>query len=86
MRTMGELGVTGVIEVPPAGTLAGLVKRALPGVETVALKTPADLEAARDLVGPPRQRGTAGRLPDLADAGRAEQGHLPRRRPARGHA
>lgn len=50
MRTMGELGVTGVIEVPPAGTLTGLVKRALPGVETVALKTPADLDAARDLV------------------------------------
>lgn len=50
MNTMAELGVTGVIEVPPAGTLTGLIKRALPGVETVALKTPADLEAARDLV------------------------------------
>ena len=50
MQTMGELGVTGLIEVPPAGTLAGLVKRALPGVEIVALKTPDDLEAARDLV------------------------------------
>ena len=50
MRTMGELGVTGVIEVPPAGTLTGLIKRALPGVETVALKTPDDLDAARDLV------------------------------------
>ena len=49
MRTMGDLGVTGVIEVPPAGTLTGLIKRALPGVETVALKTPDDLEAARDL-------------------------------------
>lgn len=49
MRTMGELGVTGVIEVPPAGTLTGLIKRALPGVETIALKTPQDLDAARDL-------------------------------------
>ena len=49
MRTMGELGVTGVIEVPPAGTLTGLIKRSLPGVETVALKTPDDLEAVRDL-------------------------------------
>ena len=85
MRTMGELGVTGVIEVPPAGTLTGLVKRALPGVETVALKTPDDLEAARDLVGPARQRRTAGRLAVLADAGRARQGHHPGRRPARGH-
>lgn len=50
IQTMRELGVTGVIEVPPAGTLTGLVKRALPGVETVALKTPDDLEAARALV------------------------------------
>jgi [acyl-carrier-protein] S-malonyltransferase len=50
MDTMGELGVTAVIEVPPAGTLAGLVRRALPGVEVVALKTPDDLEAARNLV------------------------------------
>ena len=50
METMGELGVSAVIEVPPAGTLAGLVKRALPGVEVVALKSPDDLDAARDLV------------------------------------
>jgi [acyl-carrier-protein] S-malonyltransferase len=50
MRTMGELGVTALIEVPPAGTLAGLAKRALPGIEIVALKTPDDIEAARDLV------------------------------------
>jgi [acyl-carrier-protein] S-malonyltransferase len=50
MTAMGELGVTGVIEVPPAGTLTGLIKRALHGVETVALKTPDDLGAARDLV------------------------------------
>ena len=50
MQTMAELGVTGVIEVPPAGTLTNLIKRAIPGIETVALKTPADLEAARDLV------------------------------------
>jgi len=50
MATMGELGVTGVLELPPAGTLTGLVRRALPGVETVALKTPDDLAAAADLV------------------------------------
>lgn len=49
MQAMADLGVTGVIEVPPAGTLTALIKRALPDVETVALKTPADLEAARDL-------------------------------------
>ena len=39
-----------MIELPPAGTLVGLAKRAMPGVETVALKTPDDLEAARALV------------------------------------
>jgi [acyl-carrier-protein] S-malonyltransferase len=50
MRTMGDLGVTAVIEVPPAGTLTGLIKRALPGIEAVALKTPDDLPAALDLV------------------------------------
>lgn len=50
MRTMSELGVTALIEVPPAGTLAGLAKRSLPGIEIVALKTPDDLDAARDLV------------------------------------
>jgi [acyl-carrier-protein] S-malonyltransferase len=55
MRTMADLGVTAVIELPPAGTLANLVKRNLPGVETLALKTPADLDAARRLV---EQHGT----------------------------
>ena len=50
MKTLGDLGVTAVIELPPAGTLVGLVKRALPGVETLALKTPADLDAARVLI------------------------------------
>jgi [acyl-carrier-protein] S-malonyltransferase len=50
MDTMRELGVTGLLELPPAGALAGLAKRALPGVEIVALKTPDDLPAARALV------------------------------------
>lgn len=50
MRSMADLGVTAVIEVPPAGTLVGLIKRALPGVETLALKTPDDLDAARALI------------------------------------
>ncbi|GAB2928864.1 MULTISPECIES: ACP S-malonyltransferase [Streptomyces] len=50
METFKELGVTGLIEVCPGGTLTGLAKRALPGVRTVALKTPADLDAARELI------------------------------------
>ena len=44
------MGVTAVLELPPAGTLTGLARRALPGVETLALRTPEDLDAARDLV------------------------------------
>jgi len=53
MRTLRDLGVTGIIELPPAGTLAGLVKRELKGdnaPEIVTLNTPADLAAARDLI------------------------------------
>ncbi|KAB7744695.1 acyltransferase domain-containing protein [Nostocoides sp. F2B08] len=50
METLRELGTTAIIEVPPAGTLTNLAKRALPGVETVALRTPDDLEKAHRLV------------------------------------
>lgn len=50
METMVKAGVTGVIEVSPAGTLAGLAKRGMSGVEIVALKSPADLEAANSLI------------------------------------
>ena len=50
MQTMLDLGVTGLIELPPAGTLVGLAKRAMPGVECVSLKTPEDMPAALDLI------------------------------------
>jgi [acyl-carrier-protein] S-malonyltransferase len=50
MQTMGTLGVTALIELPPAGTLTGLAKRAMRGVELVSLRTPADLEAAHALL------------------------------------
>ncbi|MFJ3333257.1 ACP S-malonyltransferase [Streptomyces sp. NPDC086766] len=50
METFKELGATALIEVCPGGTLTGLAKRALPGVKTLALKTPDDLDAARELV------------------------------------
>lgn len=46
MATLVQRGVTGVIELAPAGTLAGLAKRGMPGVKTVAVKTPDDLTAA----------------------------------------
>ena len=52
MKTIRELGVTAIIELPPAGTLVGLAKRELKdtGVELLALKTPEDLDKARDLI------------------------------------
>lgn len=51
MATLGELGVTAVLELPPAGTLVGLVKRDLKGTATLALKSPDDLDAAVELIG-----------------------------------
>ncbi|GAA4706902.1 malonyl CoA-acyl carrier protein transacylase [Pseudonocardia yuanmonensis] len=50
MATLGELGVTAVLELPPAGTLVGLVRRDLKGVKTLALKTPDDLDKAVALI------------------------------------
>ncbi|MEE1818256.1 ACP S-malonyltransferase [Streptomyces sp. SP18ES09] len=50
METFQALGAKALIEVCPGGTLTGLAKRALPGVATVALKTPDDLDAARTLI------------------------------------
>lgn len=49
-ETLAAMGVTGLLELAPGGVLTGLARRALPGVETVALRTPADLDAAYDLV------------------------------------
>lgn len=48
MESLVQLGVTGAIELPPAGTLVGLLKRATPSIETFALKSPEDLSAALD--------------------------------------
>jgi [acyl-carrier-protein] S-malonyltransferase len=50
METFQALGVTDLIELCPGGTLTGLAKRALPGVRTLAIKTPDDLDAARALI------------------------------------
>ncbi|MDP9443110.1 MAG: ACP S-malonyltransferase, partial [Actinomycetota bacterium] len=59
MQTMQDLGVTGLVEMPPAGTLAGIAKRALPDVEVFALKTPNQLDEARSFVD---KHGTASLL------------------------
>jgi [acyl-carrier-protein] S-malonyltransferase len=62
MRTMSRLGVTAIIELPPAGTLTGLARRMLPGVALLALKHPDKLTDARALAaehGPAREDAAA---------------------------
>ena len=51
MEAMKKLGITGVIELPPAGTLVGLLKRGAPEIETFALKSADDLSAAKEFAG-----------------------------------
>ncbi|CAH0185256.1 Malonyl CoA-acyl carrier protein transacylase [Microbacterium sp. Bi98] len=46
MASFADQGITGLIELAPAGALTGLAKRGLRGVPTVAVKTPDDLDAA----------------------------------------
>jgi [acyl-carrier-protein] S-malonyltransferase len=48
LETMAELGVTGILELPPAGTLTGLARRYLPGAERFNLNTPDQLDEARE--------------------------------------
>ena len=47
MSSMESSGVTRAIEIAPAGTLVGLLKRGAPDVLTFAFKTPDDLDNAR---------------------------------------
>jgi [acyl-carrier-protein] S-malonyltransferase len=71
MRTMADLGVTALIELPPAGTLTGLARRALPGVAQLAVRTPEQLGAARDLIA---EHCVSGHLAEPDSRG---VGHLP---------
>ncbi|MGY1724999.1 acyltransferase domain-containing protein [Blastococcus sp. SYSU DS0533] len=66
LATMRELGVTAVLELPPAGALAGLAKREWKGagIEVLAVSTPADLDRARELIEAERGRSEAEHLPD----------------------
>lgn len=50
MASMVDAGVTAILEVSPAGTLAGLAKRSMPGIEILAVKTPDNLDAALSLI------------------------------------
>lgn len=82
MQTMATLGVTAMIELPPAGTLTGLAKRALRGVQLVALKTPDDLPATHALLAEHAESHADSHAPDwrllvapLAGVFRAPAGH-----------
>ena len=50
MAGFADAGITGLIELAPAGTLTGLAKRGLRGIPSVAVKTPDDLDAAVELL------------------------------------
>ncbi|MGH4014844.1 MAG: ACP S-malonyltransferase [Pseudonocardiaceae bacterium] len=50
MARLRALGVTATIELPPAGTLSGLVKRVLKGTLTIALKDPTDFDEVAGLI------------------------------------
>jgi [acyl-carrier-protein] S-malonyltransferase len=65
LQTMSDLGVTGVLELPPAGTLTGIAKRALKGVETFALKTPDQLDDARAFCATHGEASATGSAPTL---------------------
>ena len=67
-ESMRQLGITALIELPPAGALVGLAKRAMPGVETLAIKTPADLDAARSLIAATGRTGQGEHVPDFSVA------------------
>ena len=51
MASMESIGITHTIEIAPAGTLVGLLKRGAPGIATHALKSPDDLDSARTFAG-----------------------------------
>ncbi len=61
LNAMRDLGVTGLLEMPPAGTLAGIAKRNLKGVELFTLNTPDQLAEANAFVR--KHGGTASSTP-----------------------
>ena len=65
LRTCADLGVTAAIELAPAGTLTGIAKRELPGVELLAIKTPDDLAAAQTLIDSRPSHGQGEHVPDF---------------------
>ena len=90
LATLRDLGVTAVLELPPAGALSGLAKREWKSadVEVLAVSSPADLDRARALIETERGRPEPDHLPDwrvvvspargtVSPAAVAEGTHLP---------
>lgn len=65
LRTLADMGVSAAIELAPAGTLTGIAKRELPGVELLAIKTPEDLAPALALIDSKPQHGQGEHTPDF---------------------
>ncbi|WP_131747808.1 ACP S-malonyltransferase [Frankia sp. Cppng1_Ct_nod] len=74
MARMRDLGVTAVVELPPAGTLAGIAKREFKGMKILTVKTPDDLPSARALVAEYTGSTTATNRSDTGDQGDIEVG------------
>jgi [acyl-carrier-protein] S-malonyltransferase len=83
LQSMSHLGVTAIIELPPAGTLTGLARRMLPGVALLAMKLPDQITDARGLAaehGPGRdgpERGGADGRDGVPHEGGDADGHHP---------
>jgi len=65
LRTCADLGVHAVIELAPGGVLAGIAKRELRGVDIVAIKSPDDLDKARELIASRPEHGQGEHVPDF---------------------
>ncbi|MFZ0529702.1 MAG: acyltransferase domain-containing protein [Propionicimonas sp.] len=59
LQTMAEIGITGLLELPPSGTLTGIAKRNLKGVELFSLNTPDQIPAAQEFVAKHGDGGSA---------------------------
>jgi [acyl-carrier-protein] S-malonyltransferase len=64
-QTMVGLGVTAAIELAPAGALVGMAKREIPGIELLAIKSPADLGAAASMISNQTEQGQGEHTPEF---------------------
>jgi [acyl-carrier-protein] S-malonyltransferase len=65
MNTLRAMEINATIELPPAGTLTGIVKRELPDAERLAIKTPDDLAAAQAMINNYPHHHQGDHMPDV---------------------